>query len=172
MASVPPRKSYPGRLTRGAGTHLASWLQESKALSLDEAQCLLDTNPSSANAFPRGRQALERLLAVHGKLAGHSTPLTDCAFSGEILVTKAGGSMRLWRASGDFALLRVVQAEGRHVSVHPCGQIIVTGTRTAAMTGTRTDAGASKKLRPPKVWGPAGGGAFSAGKKTITTGVR
>ena len=35
-------KSFEGRLSKGAGTHLASWLQETRALSAEEGQALLD----------------------------------------------------------------------------------------------------------------------------------
>ena len=41
-------KGFSGRLTKGAGTHLASWLQASTALSATEAQALLDADECSA----------------------------------------------------------------------------------------------------------------------------
>ena len=66
--------------------------------------------------------------------------------------------MRLWRARGDYALLRVVTAKGKHVAIHQNGQFIVTGTRGEGI----------EKL---KIWGPGGGSAFTAGKKSITQGV-
>ena len=80
------------------------------------------------------------------------------AYSGEVLVTKDEGCMRLWRAGGDCALLRVVSCPGRHVAFHTNGQYIVTGTRGAG----GTDGGVQ-----PKVWGAAGGTAASAGKADI-----
>jgi len=159
-------KGLPGRLTKGAGTHLASWLQESTALTPEEGQTLLDSGISVANSSVRGQRALEGLLSKHGAKAGHASKMTDVAYSGEILVTKDISGMRLWRASGDFALLRCVASKGPHVAVHESGQFIVTGIRG----GVGGEAGTSRcKVR---VWGPAGGSAFSAGKKSITTGMR
>jgi hypothetical protein len=122
-------------------------------------------------------------LEAHGKKAGHSKIITDTCYSGDLIITKDSGSMRLWRAAGDFALLRVVSCAGKHVAVHHSGQFIVTGNRRLAATigdeGGRGEedggegqsvasAGVSKAL---KVWGPAGGSAFAAGKKTMTTGI-
>ena len=169
-------KGFTGRLTKGAGTHLASWLQEVDALAADEAQSLLDTHqPDGARSTPRGERAWAGLQSAHGKRMGHAKRITDVAYSGDILVTKDPASMRLWRARGDFALLRVVTAKGPHVAIHPCGQFIVTGTRGAA-NGAAADGGeegkpAAKPAGGLKVWGPAGGSAFTAGKKAITRGV-
>ena len=200
---APLPKGLPCRLSKGAGTHLASWLQASNALSPEEAQVLLDENGCSAKASVRGARALEGLLAAHGKKAGHAKPITDVAFSGEILVSKDASSMRLWRASGDYTLLRVVAAGGKHVAIHRSGQFIVSGTRRRRDGGEeeqqqqqqqhdeveaeavhhRTDPPSmtasgeekqhtrTKDMPPPKIWGPAGGSAFSVGKKSITTGV-
>ena len=53
-----------------------------------------------------------------------------------------------------MALLRVVSCPGKNVAFHPSGQFIITGT-AAGGAGV-------------KVWGAAGGSAFSAGKKPIT----
>jgi hypothetical protein len=165
-------RGLPGRLSKGAGTHLASWLQEVQALSAEEGQALLDaredgeagSGASSENV--RGVRAKEGLFARHGARAGHAHKITDVCWSGEMVLTKDKLSLRLWRARGDFALLRVVSARGAHVAVHPCGQFIVTGTRSAGATSERSKAGGLK------IWGPAGGSAFSAGKKDLTTGNR
>jgi len=40
---------------------------------------------------------LKGLFGKHGKKAGHTNPITDVAYSGDILVTKDTGRMRLWR---------------------------------------------------------------------------
>lgn len=186
-ASTVPQQGIGQRLTKGAGTHLASWLQEVDALSVDDAQALLD-NSSRADSTPKGTLALAGLHAAHGKQCGHAKPMTDVAHSGDLLLTKDPKSMRMWRARGDFALLRVVTCGGKHVAVHPCGQFIVTGTRGAVAAGaaTATDNGgvggddvaepvvpqqAAISTKPPgglKIWGPAGGSAYTVGKKVIT----
>lgn len=132
------------------GTHLASWLQEVSALSVDEGQALLDGR-APATAEPRGARAVAGLEAAHDRRLGHATPRTDSAFSGDVLATKDPKSLRLWRARGDHALLRVVACPGRHVAFHDCGQFLVTGTRGAAGKGLR-------------VWGAGGGSAFTAGR--------
>merc|ERR1712138_4277 len=93
-AAAPPPKGLPGRLTKGAGTHLASWLQESKGLTAQEGQDLLD-NSQAADATVRGERALAGLWETHGRKAGHSNKITDVAYSGDIVVTKDGTSMRL-----------------------------------------------------------------------------
>ena len=172
-------KGFTGRLTKGAGTHLASWLQEVDALTADEAQSLLDTHqPDGARSTPRGERAWAGLQGAHGKRMGHAKKITDVAFSGELLATKDPSSMRLWRARGDFALLRVVSCRGKHVAFHPCGQFIVTGTRGAANAAPAAGEGdgcvpANKQpVGGLKVWGPAGGSAFSVGKKSIPRGVQ
>ena len=163
-------RGLPGRLSKGAGTHLASWLQEVQALSAEEGQALLDARGEEAGEEAgenvRGARAKEGLFAKHGARAGHSHKITDVCWSGEMVLTKDRASLRLWRARGDFALLRVVSARGLHVAVHPCGQFIVTGTRSAGATSERPKAGGLK------IWGPAGVSAFSAGKKDLTTGNR
>ena len=177
------RKGFTGRLSKGAGTHLASWLQEVDALTIDEAQSLLDNHyPDGARSTPRGERAWAGLLDTHGKRTGHAKKITDVAYSGDLLVTKDPASMRLWRTRGDFALLRVVSCRGKHVAIHPCGQFIVTGTRgagagagAAASAGAGTDdttvGSSGAKRASPKIWGPAGGSAFTAGKKSITHGM-
>ena len=160
-----PGIGLPGRLTKGAGTHLASWLQHSEALTPSEGQELLDlsitSNPNEINKennnVNQGAKKIEALFAKHGRKAGHANPITDVAYSGDIIITKDMSGMRLWRASGDYALLRCVSARGPHVAIHCSGQFLVTGKRGNCMKGV-------------KVWGPAGGSAFSAGKKDITTG--
>lgn len=156
-------KGLPGRLTKGAGTHLASWRQESTALTPDEAQILLDSSFSVASSSVSGQRALEGLFSKHGKIARHTHAITSIAYSGDILVTKDLSGMRLWRAAGDFALLRCVASTGPDVVIHESGQFIVTGKRGSEI--------GSKGYRI-KIWGPAGGSAFSAGKKSITMGVR
>ena len=159
VASRGPQKGLPGRLTRGAGTHLASWLQESTALSLEEGQSLLDSGFSVAESSGvRGKRALDGLYQKHGKKVGHTNLVSDVAYSGDILISKDSGGMRLWRAGGDFALLRCVSAKGAHVAVHESGQFIVTGTRGREI---------GNKYRP-KIWGPAGASAFATGKKNIS----
>jgi hypothetical protein len=157
--SVAPQKGLPGRLTKGAGTHLASWLQEVSALNPEEAQALLD-NDQPGPTKDRCERAKAGLFQTHGKTAGHAHTITDVAFSGTIMATKDSKSMRLWRAHGDFALLRVLTCRGNHVAFHPSGQFIVTGTRTAAAKSTES-------LKHLKIWGPAGGSAFSAGKASF-----
>ena len=160
------RVGLPGRLTKGAGTHLASWLQPSNAFSMPERQAILDSNCSSAKAIEKGTKALECIRNVHGRKCGHSRPISDAAYSVEILITKDTQSMRLWRASGDFALLRVVGGvKGRHVSVHSNGQFIVCGERSVAV-----DVGSASvnNQTTPTCFGPSGGSAFTAGKKAIS----
>jgi hypothetical protein len=147
------------RLTKGAGTHLASWLQEVTALTPEEAQALLDA-AEPAGRDPKSMRAKEGLLAAHGRKLGHAKPVSDIAYSGDIVVSKDAGCIRMWRARGDFCLLRVVSCPGKHVAIHPCGQFIVTGTRGSAIGRGGL-----------KIWGPAGGSAYTAGKKTFTTGV-
>ena len=98
---------------------------------------------------------LASLRDRHGKNAGHSGPIVDAAMSGELLATKDEKCMRLWRAR-DGTLLRVVSAcAGSGVAFSPCGHYIVTG---------------NAKTKKIKVWGAAGGSAFTAGKSKITTG--
>ena len=164
MALIRPVKlatnnSMDRRLTKGAGTHLASWLQEVAALTPEEAQALLDaTKPAGHD--PKSALAKEGLLAAHGRKLGHAKPVSDIAYSGDILVSKDASCIRMWRARGDFCLLRVVTCPGKHVAIHPCGQFIATGTRGAAVGHGGL-----------KIWGPAGGSAYTAGKKTFTTGL-
>lgn len=114
----------------------------------------------------RGVRAKEGLFAKHGARAGHANKVTDVCWSGEMVLTKDKSSLRLWRARGDFALLRVVSCRGPHVAVHSCGQFIVTGTRGTGASSKKPNAGCLK------IWGPAGGSAFSTGKKDLTTGTR
>jgi len=160
----PSVKRNDVRLSKGAGTHLASWLQPSQELSEIEAQQLLDENVSSAKNTTRGLAAWAKLQMIHGKSCGHAKKISDVAYSGAIIITKDASGMRLFRASGDFALLRCLAASGNHVSVHSSGQFIVTGTRNVATEMAISKGG-------PKVWGPQGGSAFTAGKKSITTKV-
>eukprot|EP00605_Chrysophyceae_sp_TOSAG23-4_P002281 GSChrysophyteH1.ASY1.ANO1.2527.1 assembled CDS len=148
-------KGLSGRLTKGAGTHLASWLQEVTALTQGEAQGLLD-EAVSISSNKRGIVPLNGLQDAHGKKAGHSKPISDVAYSGDVLITKDSSSMRLWRARGDYALLRVVTCRGPHVAFHPNGQFVVTGTR-----------GSAPGQGGLKIWGPAGGGTQTAGKRKI-----
>jgi len=169
-----------GRLARGAGTHLASWLQEVDALSGEEAQAILDGCGSEGGGGPPGSAlaaALEGITRVHGARGGHARAITGAAISGDLLATKDPQSMRLWRSRGDFALLRVVTSRGAHVAFHPGGQFIVTGQRRPR-SGPESDGHADAtdpgelrahvrvrvRVLPPKVWGPAGGSAYTAGK--------
>mmetsp|Transcript_18753 Transcript_18753/g.30093 ORF Transcript_18753/g.30093 Transcript_18753/m.30093 type:complete len:148 (+) Transcript_18753:80-523(+) len=140
----------PGRLSKGAGTHLASWLQEVSNVLNEEANLWLEQpkDPRTANVFAA-------LTERHGKSAGHSQPIIDAAVSGELLATKDAKSMRLWRAR-DGALLRVVSAcPGKGVAFSPTGNNIVTGTCGTAQI---------------KVWGPAGNSAVGCGNTKITVG--
>lgn len=208
MSATGQTRGFAGRLSKGAGTHLASWLQEvdTPSLTMQEAQALLDADASgaapTANSGPRGERALKGLLEKHsgGKLGvdgqgvtranrekaskclGHAKLITHIAYSGDMIVSKDTGSMRLWRAGGDFCLLRVVSCPGPHVAFHHTGQFIVTGARTAtaaAVTETpienmQEDEDAATASAEPKVssvlkiWGPAGGSAVGAGKTEIT----
>ena len=63
-------KGLPGRLTKGAGTHLASWLQPCDGLSQEAAQALLD-QPKKAHS------GLQSLQAAHGRRCAHARPITD-----------------------------------------------------------------------------------------------
>ena len=107
---------------------------------------------------PRHERTVAALAALrdkHGKTAGHAGPIIDSSFSGELLATKDEKCMRLWRAR-DGTLLRVISAcPGTGVAFSPCGHFIATG---------------SAKTGKAKVWGAAGGSAFSAGKPKITIG--
>mmetsp|Transcript_13838 Transcript_13838/g.24098 ORF Transcript_13838/g.24098 Transcript_13838/m.24098 type:complete len:149 (-) Transcript_13838:19-465(-) len=144
-------KGFPGRLSKGAGTHLASWLQEVSNIPLEEANSWLEQPQDDAKTA----EALKALTQLHGKTAGHSGRIIDIAASGELLATKDEKSMRLWRAR-DGTLLRVVTAcPGTRVVFSPTGNNIVTGT-----AGT-------KKV---KIWGPAGNSAVGCGNTKITAG--
>ena len=162
------QKGFSGRLTKGAGTHLASWLQEVTALTAEEGQTLLDENGSQPSSTIRGERAKEGLLKSHGKKFGHSKRVTDIAYSGDIIITKDSGQMRLWRARGDFALLRVVSCRGKHVTIHPCGQYIVTGNRSFENSNKEESKGSKKTII--KIWGPAGQSAVGIGNAKITRG--
>ncbi len=168
QARKPLPKGLSGRLTKGAGTHLASWLQEVTALTVEEAQTMLDTS-KPIDSTVRGARAHAGLVEAHGKRAGHSKPITDIAHSGDLIATKDPRSMRLWRAHGDFALLRVVTCRGRNVSFHESGQYIVTGSRTEHIECIG-DGGKSADAGRLQVWGPAGGSAFGVGKRSVATG--
>eukprot|EP00929_Paragymnodinium_shiwhaense_P040380 TRINITY_DN21093_c0_g1_i1.p1 TRINITY_DN21093_c0_g1~~TRINITY_DN21093_c0_g1_i1.p1 ORF type:complete len:147 (+),score=27.75 TRINITY_DN21093_c0_g1_i1:102-542(+) len=139
----------PGRLKKGAGTHLASWLQEVGNVPLEEAAEWLRA--------PREEATTELLAALkqkHGKAVGHSGPIIDAAACGQLLVTKDAGSMRLWRAR-DGTLLRVITAcPGDAVAFSPSGNNIVTGTVGGKI----------------KTWGPAGQSAVGIGNTKITAG--
>jgi hypothetical protein len=142
----------PGRLSKGAGTHLASWLQEVDNVSAEEATAWLDRG--STQEDERTREAVATLREQHGKKAGHAGKIIAAAYSGELLATKDEKSMRLWRAR-DGTLLRVVSAcTGNAVAFGPSGQNIVTGT-----VGGRY-----------KVWGAAGESAVGCGNTKITAG--
>lgn len=143
------RVGLPGRLSKGAGTHLASWLQLVSNVSEDEAAGWI-----RAERHERTAELLKRVQEIHGKKVGHSGKVIDAAFSGQLLATKDKSSMRLWRAR-DGNLLRVVTAcTGKSVAFSPTGQNIVTGT-----VGSKI-----------KIWGPAGGSAVGCGNAKITAG--
>ena len=133
---------------------------------------------SRARGSEKGQQALDGLFRVHGKRCGHAKPITDVAYSGDVLASKDPCSMRLWRAGGDYALLRVVTCPGKHVRFHHTGQFIVTGTRLTEQAADANQAGdehahtpnASPRGKLLRIWGPAAGSAVGAGKKKITTG--
>ena len=137
----------PGRLSKGAGTHLASWLQEVDNIEPAEAMGWLEQD-----RHPRTRAEVEALRELHGRKAGHAGKIIDAAFSGELLLTKDETSMRMWRARGG-TLLRVVSAcPGDGVAFSPSGNNIVTGS-----LGGRI-----------KIWGPAGQSAVGCGNTKIT----
>ena len=141
-------KGIVGRLKKGAGTHLASWLQEVDNISNEEALVWLAAEPN-----PKLEQALAKLKETHGKNGGHANKIIDASFSGELLVTKDDKSMRLWRAR-DCNLLRVIGGcLGNRVVFSPTGNNIVTGTVEPLKI---------------KIWGPAGGSAVGAGNAKIT----
>ena len=77
----------PGRLSKGAGTHLASWLQETTALTAEEGQALLDgtARPAAGPRAPLAERAEAGLWAAHGARAGHAKPVSDVAHSGDLL---------------------------------------------------------------------------------------
>ena len=144
-------KSFSGRLTKGAGTHLASWLQEVSNIPQTEARSWLEQP-----IHPKTAETLASLKRQHGKNAGHPGKIVDVSFSGELVVTKEVRSMRLWRAR-DGTLLRVVSAcKGDGVAFSPTGQNIVTGNKGDTSEVT--------------VWGAAGGSAVGCGKTKITAG--
>ena len=158
MESTPPpnaptnnqAKGLPGRLAKGAGTHLASWLQEVDNISQEQALSWL-----SSDKHPKTEECLAKLKETHGKTAGHAKNIIDAAFSGELLATKDDKSMRLWRAR-DCNLLRVIGGcTGKAVAFSPTGNNIVTGT---------------VETQKIKIWGPAGGSAVGAGNTKITAG--
>ena len=103
-AGAGSRPGLSGRLSKGAGTHLASWLQEVGNVGVEEAVSWL-----RAPRHAKTAQALADLRQKHGENVGHAGPVVDAAFSGELLATKDRRSMRLWRARGG-TLLRVVSA--------------------------------------------------------------
>ena len=61
------RKGFTGRLSKGAGTHLASWLQEVDNVTVEEATTWLE-QPEDG----RTREAVEKLREQHGRAAGHA----------------------------------------------------------------------------------------------------
>lgn len=140
-------KGLPGRLTKGAGTHLASWLQEVSNISTEEALAWIQTPE-----HPRTAEMVANLRQKHGRMCGHSGKIVAAAFSGDLVITKDKRSMRLWRAR-DGTLLRVVTAIGDKVAFAPNGQNIVTGTESKM-----------------KIWGPAGQSAVGIGNTKITAG--
>lgn len=83
----------PGRLSKGAGTHLASWLQEVSNVPEEEARSWLESP-----RHERTNEAVAALQHCHGKTVGHAGQILDAAFSGDLLVTKDATSLRLWRA--------------------------------------------------------------------------
>ena len=115
-----------GRLKRGAGTHLASLLQElSFELSHVSHEAvhqwlLSEPDPQTETVLPNV------IKHVGTKSLGHSNPILSVAYGGELLVTKDEKPMRLWRAK-DATLLRVISGcPGDTVSFSPSRQKIVT----------------------------------------------
>ena len=115
-----------GRLKRGAGTHLASWLQElSFELSHVSHEAvhqwlLSEPDPQTETVLPNV------IKHVGTKSLGHNNPILSVAYGGELLVTKDEKPMRLWRAK-DATLLRVISGcPGDTVSFSPSRQKIVT----------------------------------------------
>jgi hypothetical protein len=145
-----------GRLKKGAGTHLASWLQEVSNVAPEEAESWIqEKTPEDMKSNEKVIQILDKLRGLYGRNAGHTGPIIDIAYSGELLATKDEASLRLWRKR-DCTLLRVVTAcAGDSVAFSPSGGNIVTGT-----PGSRNI----------KVWGPAGGSAVGCGNSKITAG--
>ena len=150
VSKIVDRKvGLPGRLKKGAGTHLASWLQLVSNVPHETDESWLQ-----ADKHVKTRETVKKIQGIHGRKAGHSGAIVDAALSGQLLATKDKTSMRLWRAR-DRTLLRVISAcTGRSVAFSPSGQNIITGT-------------VGSKL---KVWGPAGGSALGSGKTKITAG--
>jgi len=141
----------PGRLSKGAGTHLASWLQEVKNFNTDEGMAWLQ-----APRNEKTKNMVTTLRKKHGKKAGHSGLILDAAYSGELLVTKDAKSLRMWRARG-FTLLRVLGGiPGPNVAFAPNGTNIATGN-------VKTGKGI-------KLWGPAGQSAVGINNTKITNG--
>lgn len=154
-------KGLPGRLSRGAGTHLASWLQEVDRVVGVEARADAEAwliRKKGMDEDEKLQAALGKLRALHGRSVGHSQPIVDVALSGEILITKDPKSMRLWRAR-DGTLLRVVSCSGNRVAFSASGQNIVSGL-------VNRDGNVSAF----KLWGPGGQSAVGCGKTRITVG--
>ena len=74
----------PGRLSKGAGTHLASWLQEVSNVPEEEARSWLESP-----RHERTNEAVAALQHCHGKTVGHAGQILDAAFSGDLLVFDA-----------------------------------------------------------------------------------
>ncbi|CAD7958074.1 unnamed protein product [Amoebophrya sp. A25] len=161
-------QSRGGRLTQGAGTHLASWLQEVGNIPEEEALAWLGLGEEEEqgeherenNKIEDARKFVAELRKIHGKNCGHSGPLVDADASGDLIVTKCANSMRLWRKRGG-SLLRVVGGcPGNRVAFSPSGSIIVTLSYNSLL-------GHRKNL---KIWGPAGASAVGCGNTKITAG--
>eukprot|EP00035_Acanthoeca_spectabilis_P030241 m.8561 g.8561 ORF g.8561 m.8561 type:complete len:93 (-) comp4075_c0_seq1:257-535(-) len=90
------------------------------------------------------------MLAIRARFVNHMQRTHRCG-----TVTKDKDSMRLWRRR-DGERLRVVTCRGNAVAFGTNGNNLVTG-----------DVDGDKM----KVWGAAGGSAFTAGKKNIGNGL-
>ena len=156
---VPPTE-LPGRLTKGAGTHSwdvsllyilnfkdrhrkVSMLYSSKRARTSRRGCRRCRRCRPRRARRCWMPAVRRRREPRNNVprAGHANKVTDVCWSGEMVLTKDKASLRLWRARGDFALLRLVSSRGAHVAVHSCGQFILTGTRGAGASSEKTKAG-------------------------------
>ena len=179
----------PGRLSKGAGTHLASWLQQVSNVPEEEAIAWLESP-----RHERTNEAVAALQHCHGKTVGHAGQILDAAFSGDLLVTKDATSLRLWRARcavgdqrycgfflsiclasvcvksiQDDALLTCVACFRRDGSLLRVLSGCAGDSVAFSSSGHNIVTGTLKTGRI-KIWGAAGGSAVGCGKRKITNG--